>query len=111
MKKLLSMMLLTLVGMTAMAQKEIVWQNPSAFMGNYNSEFKITKVELKPTETVLHIIVPDSLSRHENFYLINIFFKSRHIRYFFSLCFCKSRHFRQNLQVFFSKSRHIHLFS
>ena len=56
MKKLLSMMLLTLVGMTAMAQKEIVWQNPSAFMGNYNSEFKITKVELKPTETVLHII-------------------------------------------------------
>ena len=56
MKKLLSMMLLTLVGMTAMAQKEIVWQNPSAFMGNYNSGFKITKVELKPTETVLHII-------------------------------------------------------
>ena len=59
----------------------------------------------------LPVTVPDSLSRHENFYLINIFFKSRHIRYFFSFCFCKSRHFRQILQVFFSKSRHIHLFS
>ena len=54
MKKLLSIMLLALVGMTAMAQKEIVWQNPSAFMGQSNADFKVTKVELKQTETVLH---------------------------------------------------------
>ena len=56
MKKLLSAMLFALVALTATAQKQIVWENPSAFMGSYNSEFKITKVELKPTETVLHII-------------------------------------------------------
>ena len=37
------------------AQKTIVWENPSAFMGASNSEFKITKVELKQTETVLHL--------------------------------------------------------
>ena len=33
MKKLLSVMLLAVVAMTAMAQKEIVWENPTAFMG------------------------------------------------------------------------------
>ena len=56
MKKLiLSTTLLTLVAMTGVAQKQVVWENPSAFMGDYNSEFYITKVELKPTETVLHV--------------------------------------------------------
>ena len=48
--------LLALVAMTAGAQKPVVWENPSAFMGEYNTEFTITKAELKPTETVLHII-------------------------------------------------------
>ena len=47
-------MLLAVVAMTAMAQKEIVWENPTAFMGQSNAEFKVTKVELKQTETVLH---------------------------------------------------------
>ena len=56
MKKLLSTIMLALVGMTAQAQKEVVWQNPSAFMGASSSEFVITKVELKQTETVLHIL-------------------------------------------------------
>ena len=55
MNKLLSSILLVLVAMTAQA-KDIVWENPSAFMGASNSEFEITKVELKPTETVLHLI-------------------------------------------------------
>jgi len=45
--------LLALVAMTAGAQKPVVWENPSAFMGEYNTEFTITKAELKPTETVL----------------------------------------------------------
>ena len=72
---------------------------------------EIIRPKSKKSKEISGRLVPDSLSTHENFYLINIFFKSRHIRYFFSLCFCKSRHFRQNLQVFFSKSRHIHLFS
>lgn len=53
-KKTIITALLALVGMTAMAQKEIVWQNPSAFMGESSAEFKVTKVELKETETVLH---------------------------------------------------------
>ena len=47
-------LLLALVSMTGQA-KDIVWENPSAFMGDYNSEFYITKVELKTTETVLHV--------------------------------------------------------
>ena len=46
--------LLALVAMTATAQKEIVWQNPSAFIGESSAEFKVTKVELKQAETVLH---------------------------------------------------------
>ena len=37
-------------------KKEVVWEKPSAFMGAYNSEFVINKVELKQTETVLHIL-------------------------------------------------------
>lgn len=47
-------LLLVLVALTGQA-KDIIWENPSAFMGSYNSEFKINKVELKQTETVLHI--------------------------------------------------------
>ena len=47
-------LLLALVALTGQA-KDIIWENPSAFMGSYNSEFKINKVELKQTETVLHI--------------------------------------------------------
>lgn len=47
-------LLLALVALTGQA-KDIVWENPSAFMGNYNGMFFITQVELKPTETVMHI--------------------------------------------------------
>ena len=47
-------MMLALVAMTAGAQ--VVWEKPTAFMGAYNSEFEITKVELKQTETVLHVL-------------------------------------------------------
>ena len=48
--------LLTIIAIVAQAQKQVVWEKPSAFMGEYNSEFEITKVELKQTETVLHIL-------------------------------------------------------
>ncbi|MBR5655731.1 MAG: redoxin family protein [Prevotella sp.] len=54
-KLLLSTALLGLVCMVAQAQKQVVWEQPSAFMGAYNSEFVISRVELKQTETVLHI--------------------------------------------------------
>ena len=47
-------LLLALVALTGQA-KDIIWENPSAFMGSYISDFKINKVELKQTETVLHI--------------------------------------------------------
>ena len=47
---------MTIIVMAAQAQKQVVWEKPSAFMGEYNSEFEITKVELKQTETVLHIL-------------------------------------------------------
>ena len=43
-----------LVAMTGLAQKLVVWENPSAFIGESSAEFKVTKVELKQTETVLH---------------------------------------------------------
>ena len=46
--------LLAIVAMAGQA-KDIIWKNPSAFMGNYNGEFFITQVELKRTETVMHI--------------------------------------------------------
>ena len=49
-------MLFVALAMTAVAQKQVVWEKPSVFMGRYNDEFTITKAELKPTETVLHII-------------------------------------------------------
>ena len=54
-KKTFLTLLCVLAAMTIQAQKQIVWEKPSAFMGQYNSEFNITKVELKQTETVLHI--------------------------------------------------------
>ncbi|UKK59100.1 TlpA family protein disulfide reductase [Prevotella communis] len=47
-------LLLALVALTGQA-KDIIWETPSAFMGNYNGMFFINQVELKPTETVLHI--------------------------------------------------------
>ena len=56
MKKLFAFALFAVFAMTAVAQKPVVWENPTAFMGQYNSEFEIKKVELKTEETVLHII-------------------------------------------------------
>ena len=57
MKQIIIAALLTLVAIAGQAQKkEVVWDEPSAFMGTYNSEFVINKVELKQTETVLHIL-------------------------------------------------------
>jgi thiol-disulfide isomerase/thioredoxin len=56
MKSTIITALLALVALTTAAKKQVVWENPSAFMGAYNSEFKITKVELTETETVLHIV-------------------------------------------------------
>ena len=56
MKKVLITALLALLSLTGQAQKQVTWDSPSAFMGEYNSEFEITKVELKQTETVLHIL-------------------------------------------------------
>ena len=55
-KKTILITLFALIAMTGWAQKQVAWEKPTAFMGAYNSEFEITKVELKPTETVLHII-------------------------------------------------------
>lgn len=54
MRKILTM-LFALVSVVGQAQKQVVWEKPTAFMGNSNAEFEITKVELKQTETVLHI--------------------------------------------------------
>lgn len=53
-KTIILSILLAFVAMAGQA-KDIIWKNPSAFMGNYNGEFFITQVELKPTETVMHI--------------------------------------------------------
>ena len=56
MKKLLSAILLVLVALVGQAKgKEIVWEEPTAFMGASNSTFFITTVELKEAETVLHV--------------------------------------------------------
>ena len=48
MRKSLFTALLALVALAGQAKKDVVWEKPSAFMGVYNSEFEITKVELKP---------------------------------------------------------------
>ena len=55
MKSTIITILLALVTVVGLAQKQVVWEQPSAFMGDYNSEFTITKAELKPTETVIHV--------------------------------------------------------
>lgn len=55
MKKAIITTLLILIALAGQAQKTIVWEKPSAFMGRSNGEFVITKVELKQTETVLHV--------------------------------------------------------
>ena len=47
-------MMLALVTVAGQAQKEVVWENPSAFIPASSADFKITKVELKQTETVMH---------------------------------------------------------
>ena len=55
MKKLLSAILMALVCMVVQAQKQVVWEEPTAFLGASIYDFEITKVELKQTETVLHV--------------------------------------------------------
>ena len=55
MKSIIITNLLALIAIVGQAQTQVVWEQPSAFMGEYNSEFDITKVELKSTETVLHV--------------------------------------------------------
>ena len=55
MKQIIITALLALVAMTGKAQRMVVWEKPSAFMGRSNAEFVITKVEMKQTETVLHV--------------------------------------------------------
>ena len=54
MRKIL-ILLFAFVSLAGQAQKQVVWEKPTAFMGHSNGEFEITKVELKQTETVLHI--------------------------------------------------------
>lgn len=55
MKRTIFTFVLAVAALMAIAQKPVVWENPSAFMGIYNSQFVITKVEMKQTETVLHV--------------------------------------------------------
>ena len=55
-KKTIITILFALVAVAGQAQNQVVWENPSAFMGASNSMFEITKVELKQTETVIHFI-------------------------------------------------------
>ena len=54
MKRIKTMIMLTMVSMVMLAQKQVVWDKPSAFMGSSKGRLEINKVELKPTETVLH---------------------------------------------------------
>ena len=55
MKKLFLIAMLAVCAIAAQAQKSVVWEKPSAFMGQCIGEFDITKVELKSTETVMHL--------------------------------------------------------
>ena len=55
MKSIIITNLLALIAIVGQAQTQVVWEQPSAFMGEYYSEFDITKVELKSAETVLHV--------------------------------------------------------
>ena len=56
-KKTIITALLTLVAMAGQAQKEVIWENPSAFTGTNNISFTITKMEMSETETVMHFRV------------------------------------------------------
>ena len=55
MKQTIITILLALVAVAMQAQKPVVWETPSAFMGSNKGRLQINKVELKPTETVLHL--------------------------------------------------------
>lgn len=55
MKKTIFTVLLSLICLAGWAQKSVVWEKPSAFMGENTAQLEITKVEMKQTETVLHI--------------------------------------------------------
>jgi len=57
MKRTIITFVLAVATLMAMGQEKVVWENPSAFMGRSNAEFEITKVEMKQTETVLHVDV------------------------------------------------------
>ena len=48
-------MLFFIASTAGQAQQQVVWEKPSAYMGEYSPELEITRVELKQTETVLHI--------------------------------------------------------
>lgn len=56
-KQIIITILLILVAMVGQARKTVVWENPTAFIGESKVRFEITKVELKETETVMHITV------------------------------------------------------
>lgn len=55
MKKTIFTAMLALMSLTGWAQKTVVWEKPSAFMGENIAQLEITKVEMMQTETVLHI--------------------------------------------------------
>lgn len=55
MKKTILTALFCIIALIGHAQKQVVWDKPAAFVGISNTEFEITKVELKQMETVLHI--------------------------------------------------------
>ena len=54
MKKVLYTFLITL-GLVSCQPKEVIWDNPSAFIPNIGATFNIEQVEMNETETVLHI--------------------------------------------------------
>ena len=54
MKQTIIIALLALIALAGQAQEQVVWEKPSAFIGESSAEFKVTKVELKQAETVLH---------------------------------------------------------
>ncbi len=56
-KQIITIVLFTLVAMIGQAKQPVVWEKPTAFIGKSGVEFEITKVELKETETVMHITV------------------------------------------------------
>ena len=55
MKKTIFTVLFTFICLAGWAQKSVVWEKPSAFMGERVDQLEITKVEMKQTETLLHI--------------------------------------------------------